>query len=256
MAWESPDHGWILDIPFYIWPYLFFTNTCCYFAPNMVPGAPTPAEVLANGYNSIEAGPLLFHMAGLPLTILDPNTHHPTRPRVSANANIFKPQHGVQLTIFAEEFDKMMSPVEEEALYIYLTGDTRLRKFLLVEGEETCHDTHISDPHALVALLNNPNFFKSGEAEIETIGGYAMDLTVFPNPAGSNIQVGYLLEKDGPVSIELFDSRGASFYRMEDQVQPSGMHNQVIDLKPVPAGVYFIRMRSDQQVKTVKVVKM
>lgn len=158
MAIDHPEHGWILNIPYTVWPFLFFTNTCCYFPPNMVPGAPTPGQVLANGYNSIEAGPLLFHMGGLPLAILDPATHHPTRPRVGANPGIFNEDHGVFLTIIADEFDKMMMPAEEAVLYEYLTGDTQSKRFLVITGEDTCHDTHISDPHAVVESLNQLPF--------------------------------------------------------------------------------------------------
>jgi hypothetical protein len=161
-AVEHPDHGWILDLPFYLWPWNFFTNTCCYFPPGnpygyppaMVPGAPDAATVLANGYNSIEAGPLLFHMAGYPLAILDPASHHPTRPRVGANPGIFNPDLGVFLTIIAEEFDKMMTPEEEATLYEYLTGDTQAKRLIVILGEDTCHDTHISYPQALVEALN------------------------------------------------------------------------------------------------------
>lgn len=162
MAMDHPDHGWILNIPYTVWPWLFFTNTCCHFPPgnpwgyppSMVPGAPTPAQVLASGYNSIEAAPLLFHMAGLPFAILDPGSHHPTRPRVGANPGIFGPEHGVVLTIIAEEFDKMMSPAEEAANYEYLTGDTQAKRLVVIMGEGTCHDTHISDPHEMVLALN------------------------------------------------------------------------------------------------------
>ncbi|HSG67869.1 MAG TPA: alpha/beta fold hydrolase, partial [Bacteroidales bacterium] len=60
-----PGIGVVLDIPFYIWPYVFFTNSCGVSAPNMVPGAPTAAMVLENGYNSIEAGPLLYELSGM-----------------------------------------------------------------------------------------------------------------------------------------------------------------------------------------------
>lgn len=62
---ESDELGWILDIPYFQWPFFFFTNTCCYFPPAMVAGAPCPPTVLANAYNSIEVASLLFHMTGL-----------------------------------------------------------------------------------------------------------------------------------------------------------------------------------------------
>lgn len=162
MAVESPEHGWILNIPYTVWPWLFFTNTCCYFPPgnpygyppSMVPGAPSPAQVLAKGYNSIEAGPLLFHMGGLPIAILDPASHHPTRPRVSVAPMIFSEDHEVFLTIIAEEFDRMMTPTEEAALYEYLTGDSQSKRLIIIKGEETCHDAHIANPAKVVNSMN------------------------------------------------------------------------------------------------------
>jgi len=144
----QPETGIILNLPYTLWPFLFFTNTCCYFPPNMVPGAPTPAEVLAKGYNSIEAGPVLFQLAGM-----TPPPPYPFRERPEANPGIFMAQHGVQLTIIADEFDRMMTPAEEIALYQYLTNDATLANLKIVLGEETCHDTHISDPHALAELI-------------------------------------------------------------------------------------------------------
>ena len=54
------------------------------------------------------------------------------------------------LPIVCDEFDKMMSPEEELALYEYLTGDKKHKRLFEVLGDETCHDTHISDPNAIV----------------------------------------------------------------------------------------------------------
>ena len=139
-----PGRGTMLDLVSppncYAWPYIFFTNTCCYFAPNMVPGAPSPPEVIAKGYNAMEPGPLCLQIAGMPIP---PGMPYPYKPRVEADPNIFKPKHGVQLTIVADEFDKMMFPAEEEVLYKYLTGDKHTKNFFVVLGAKIPVTIHI-----------------------------------------------------------------------------------------------------------------
>lgn len=251
-AWDSPEYGWILDIPFYLWPWNFFTNTCCYFppgnpygyTPSMVPGAPNAATVLANGYNSIEAGPLLFHMAGLPITILDPNTHHPTRPRVTAEEGIFTLRHGVELTIIADEFDKMMHPDEEMALYEYLTNNKHGNGLHVVEGEETCHDTHISDPHAVVALLNKPGFFKSLTKK-EDGPAIASTLSIIPNPANDNVNINFMLDEDACVGLGIYDSRGALVMSSAEAAYDAGDHRISLDIGSLPPGMYFCKLQNN-----------
>ncbi len=77
-----PGRGTMLDLVSppncYAWPYIFFTNTCCYFAPNMVPGAPSPPEVIAKGYNAMEPGPLCLQIAGMPIP---PGMPYPYKPK-------------------------------------------------------------------------------------------------------------------------------------------------------------------------------
>jgi pimeloyl-ACP methyl ester carboxylesterase len=149
----TPELGLHLAIPYTVWPFIFFTNQF-YVAPNMVPGAPMPPQVLANGYNSVEPGPLLFEMAGL-----TPPPPYPYKPRIDCEPDIFRPMHNVQLIIISDEYDKMMHPDEMEVLYEYLTGDESLTGYSMVPGEETCHDTHIADPEALVEVLNSNYYF-------------------------------------------------------------------------------------------------
>lgn len=260
---EHPDHGWILNIPYYQWPWLFFTNTCCYFMPgnpwgyppSMVPGAPTPAQVLANEYNSIEVAPLLFHMAGLPFTMIDPDSHHPIRPRISANPDIFKPKHGVQLTIFADEFDRMMTPEEEWPLYQYLTGDKHGKGYLLVEGEETCHDTHISDPHALVALLNSPNFFKKQETEVPA-SPTETEFYIYPNPTEGKTSIRYHLPAGTLVKVQVFNAMGQEIAVAENEVKPAGSHTSEIDLSKKQSGIYLIRIMAGERQQTFRLLKL
>jgi hypothetical protein len=67
--------------------------------------------------------------------------------------------HNVQIIIISDEYDKMIHPDEMETLYMYLTGDENLTGYGMVAGEETCHNTHIADPEALVEVLNSNYYF-------------------------------------------------------------------------------------------------
>jgi enterochelin esterase-like enzyme len=147
----TPEYGSILNLPPQAWVFSLFTNTCCYFPPNTVPGAPTAAEAEALGYVGIEPAPMLLQVSGMPIP---PPLPYPYKPRIQANAGIFTAPNGVELFIVSEEFDRMMSPDEESALYAYLTGDASLINYRLILGEETCHDTHIAEPHAVVDILD------------------------------------------------------------------------------------------------------
>jgi pimeloyl-ACP methyl ester carboxylesterase len=149
----TPELGMHLAIPYTIWPFIFFTNQF-YVAPNMVPGAPAPPVVLANGYSSVEPGALLFEMAGLV-----PPPPFPFKPRIDCEPEVFKFQNMVRLIIIADEYDKMMHPDEMQYLYQYLTDDPGYLGYSMVAGQETCHDTHIADPEALVEVLNSNYFY-------------------------------------------------------------------------------------------------
>jgi hypothetical protein len=149
----NPQLGTHLAIPYYVWPFIFFTNQF-YVAPAMVPGSPIPDTVLARGYSSVEPGPLLFEMAGLV-----PPPPYPYKPRIDCDPDVFRLQNNVRLIIISDEYDKMMHPEEMEFMYKYLTGTPSMLGYGMVAGQETCHDTHIADPEAIVEALNQNLYF-------------------------------------------------------------------------------------------------
>ena len=247
----TPEYGTVLNMPFYVWPFAFFTNTCCYFAPSMVPGAPTPAEVLANGYASIEPAPLLLQISGSPIP---PGLPYPYKPRCEADPNIFKPKNGVQLSIVSDEFDKMMAPSEEIALYEYLTGDNKHKRLFEVTGDETCHDTHISDPHAYAELLAAPSIFKSSSISGEE--GFAKAFSIFPNPVSSEVNINFTLESDQQVTIEVVDAVGKVSKIIVNKLMSTGTITITADLKDLPEGIYFCRIQTGNEMMTKKITKV
>jgi len=251
----SPDYGIYLNLPFYVWPYVFFTNTCCYFAPNMVPGAPTPGEVLANGYNSIEAGPILLQLAGMdPADLNLPPSAYPYKPRPVVEEGIFKPKNGVQLTIVCDEFDKMMDPDDEWILYKYLTNEKHGKRFIIVLGDETCHDTHISDPHAVVELLDKPYIFKTSPV-LEDVE-FEYEFSIFPNPVASEVMINFTLESDQQITIIVVDVVGKASKILSKKILSAGTHSITANLGHLPEGVYFCRIQAGNEMVTKKIIKI
>ena len=246
----TPEYGTVLNLPYYVWPFAFFTNTCCYIAPAMVPGAPTPPEVLANGYNSIEPAPLLLQVSGAEIP---PGLPYPYKPRKEADPNIFKPQHGVQLTIISDEFDKMMIPDEEQTLYEYLTGDKKQKCFFEVMGEETCHDTHISDPHAVVALLDKPYIFKSSEVDGDIT--FAHNVKVYPNPVRSNSTIEVELEQNANLELCMFNQIGQLIETIYNGQMEKGNHTFQLTTEKLPVGLYTLRVQSGDRSEIIKITK-
>lgn len=246
----TPEYGTVLNMPYFVWPFAFFTNTCCYFAPDMVPGAPGPAEVLANGYNSIEPAPLLLQISGAQIP---PGLPYEYKERPEVNPNIFKPKNGVQLSIVSDEFDKMMTPGEEIALYEYLTGDNKHKRLFEVTGEETCHDTHISDPHAYAELLATPSIFKSSPISEEE--GLKQAFSIFPNPVSSEVNINLTLESDQQVTIEVLDAVGKVSKILANKLMSAGTITINANLEDLSEGIYFCRVQTNESIMTKKVIK-
>ena len=244
-----PGLGTVLNVPYYVWPFVFFTNTCGVNPPNMVQGAPTPAEVLANGYCSMEPGPLLFELSGM-----EPPPPYPYKPRVSADPELFTPNHGVQLTIIAEECDKMMFPEEEEALYEYFTNDTQHKRFFLVEGDHTCHDTHISDPHAVVELLDNPYIFKSSEVG-EGIT-FIHNVKVYPNPVRSNSTIEVELDQSANLELCIYNQVGQLIITIYNGQMEKGNHTFQLTTEKLPVGFYSLRVQSGDKSEVIKLINI
>jgi pimeloyl-ACP methyl ester carboxylesterase len=131
----DPVLGSHASVPPALWPTLFFSN----LAGQVAPGAPTPAEVAANGYNA--PAPLF---ASLQLVGAPPFA----RPSISAG--IFAGRHRTRLSVVNFAQDPLIRPEEGQAIMQHLTDGQSARAFTLIQGEFAVHDLYLSDPAALL----------------------------------------------------------------------------------------------------------
>jgi len=137
-AVDEPGLGLLFEIPVALWPAFYFTDS----DNNIVPGALTPAEIEAGGFNAL----------GEPLRAINQlNGTGPFTSRPSADAGLF--EKGTRLRAIAYEEDIYVQLAESEVLYQHLTGDTSSSCFVPVLGPGTVHVLQFSDPQALVDAL-------------------------------------------------------------------------------------------------------
>jgi hypothetical protein len=83
----------------------------------------------------------------------------------------------------------------------------------------------------------------------------AWDLTIYPNPTSSVLNVNLNLPQSNEVSIALFDMQGTLILTKNLGKKETGAHQEVIDLTNVPQGTYVCRISGQQNSITKQVIK-
>jgi len=82
---------------------------------------------------------------------------------------------------------------------------------------------------------------------------------VYPNPFDEQFTYSYVLVKQVPVMVELYDMSGQLNIRVEKkQVQTEGLHTSTLtaSMLGLPPGVFYLRFTFDKQVVVSKIVKI
>ncbi len=120
------------------WVGLFYGN----LTGAIVPGAPTPAQAIANGFISFDSGAMVKQLIGLPDT-----PGGPRKPRPTINANTFSRSKGTIAGVVALEQDGLyVFPDEHRAVYRFVTGDQTDNLFFTFTGSNTVHNIHTITP--------------------------------------------------------------------------------------------------------------
>lgn len=84
-------------------------------------------------------------------------------------------------------------------------------------------------------------------------------LNVVPNPASGTVRVAYSVTNPGQVKIRVFDASGRLIRVLDDKAITAGKHSLSWDLRDhanhrVSRGVYFLRLESDTEIRTKKLI--
>jgi len=76
------------------------------------------------------------------------------------------------------------------------------------------------------------------------VAGGRMALRIYPNPVQGAASVAYLLPHAAAVQLSLYDVAGRRVRSLERGVESAGWHQLSVDLRGLPSGVYWYRLRA------------
>jgi len=79
-------------------------------------------------------------------------------------------------------------------------------------------------------------------------------ITVSPNPLTSSSTIKYQLPENSPVEISLLDVLGKALVLYRNDNAPAGKHELAFSSSNLAAGIYFVKMRTAKESKTIKVI--
>ena len=74
----------------------------------------------------------------------------------------------------------------------------------------------------------------------------------YPNPFNANTEISYALLEAGHVNLSIFDILGRKVETLLDSYQMAGQHSVIWDAGGLPSGVYFYRLKTNNNIETRK----
>jgi len=104
-----------------------------------------------------------------------------------------------------------------------------------------------------VELSGTPIFVEKSDEEI-VIPKY-LEMTVSPNPMIDSTTIEYYIQRETNASILLISSKGQVVYEILNQRLTPGKYQKSISTLNLQKGVYFVKLQTDTQLLTKKIVR-
>jgi len=75
-----------------------------------------------------------------------------------------------------------------------------------------------------------------------------MELSVYPNPFNSTATINYSINNQSEIGIQIYNTSGQLVDVLLNQVMPVGQHSVVWDAGSAPAGIYFVRLNTKNEI--------
>ncbi|HHH50739.1 MAG TPA: T9SS type A sorting domain-containing protein [Saprospiraceae bacterium] len=106
-----------------------------------------------------------------------------------------------------------------------------------------------------IQLTGSPVFISETSSNNEITSSF-FRLKVLPNPIAKNGIIHFLLQEDTNVSITLFDTSGKKLLQLAaDQTFPKGKNFVDLNIAELPLGIYFVQLKSKENIASAKIVK-
>jgi hypothetical protein len=130
-------------------------------------------------------------------------------------------------------------------------------------GSTVCDMIDYRQSDGLVAIATHSSgIFSANITSRHDVAGIAhfekagLELNTWPNPFTEQCTIAYSLAKAGSVTLTLFDERGRALKMISQGNMPAGKHQETLNRYGLPAGVYYIGLRTSGVSETRKLILM
>ena len=102
-------------------------------------------------------------------------------------------------------------------------------------------------------ILNFFDIYTSTPSVEET---NTMKCNVYPNPMNTSAVIQYYLTEDSHVTLEIFNSTGQKIMQPVNDHQIKGSHDVQWNAEGLPAGIYYVQLKTGNQLMTKKIIKL
>jgi hypothetical protein len=91
---------------------------------------------------------------------------------------------------------------------------------------------------------------------ISSLSDEKVSVNIYPNPAVGNAHLSYFLRDADDVLLELTDVSGKTVRVIAAEEQSAGEHRHEIGLNDIPSGIYFLKIATTRNGRTVKLISV
>jgi hypothetical protein len=137
--------------------------------------------------------------------------------------------------------------------YTWNPGSTTGNSITVAPTSNTTYTVTGTDANGCTSIAYYPIYVQVCNG-INTLSSTNSQITVYPNPATDLINIVLTTSKKIKVTIEILDVRGSLVHKQACVFSNdrSGEQIAIANLEP---GIYLIKMRSDEEFKTIKLIK-
>jgi len=115
-------------------------------------------------------------------------------------------------------------------------------------------DAETTREELMLSVLNYFNLITDSKELIEN--NDVITINIYPNPFINSTTIKYSLAESSQVSLSVFDSYGRLIAKPVNTFQQKGEQTVEWNMGNLPAGIYFYRLATSNQVHTQKIIKM
>lgn len=106
------------------------------------------------------------------------------------------------------------------------------------------------------AELSDVFEFKSFPLSTESVNiNYSTDITCYPNPIENILTTSGIVSENQTLLISLFDIYGRKIFEIENDNTSTDYYNQSFDFSYIPAGLYVLKIKIGESIKSFKIIK-